>query len=95
MSPVSRLQQDNALTEIAYADNTHIYFGYDSRGAADRAIRDMAPEAETFAYLTPGGYITTDGDGNKTTIYFNMFGAPAVTIDPSAMSRDTYDDNLI
>ena len=25
-------QQDNALAEIAYADNTHVYYSYDSEG---------------------------------------------------------------
>ncbi len=86
---------DNALAEIAYSDNTHIYFAYDSDGRLIDQHRDGGQEEETWTYLTPGGYVTTDADGNKTTTYFNLYGAPAVTIDPLGnVTRNYYDSNL-
>ena len=87
--------QDNALAEIAYSDNTHIYFTYDADGRLIDQHRDGGAENEQFGYLTPGGYITTDGDGNQTTVYFNLFGAVAETIDPLGnVMRSYYDSNL-
>ena len=86
--------QNNALSEIAYADNTHIYFGYDSDGRLIDQHRDGGQEDETWTYLSPGGYITTDADGNQTTVYFNLYGAPAETIDPLGnITRYYYDSN--
>src|SRR5208283_1520619 len=74
--------QNNALAEIAYSDNTHIYFEYDSDGRLIDQHENGGANDETISYLNPGGYTTTDADGNQTTVYFNLYGAPAVTIDP-------------
>src|SRR5262249_46781493 len=62
--------QDNALAEIAYADNTHVYFAYDSQGRLIEQYRDGGQESETWSYLSPGGYVVTDANGNKSTVYF-------------------------
>ena len=60
----------------------HIYFTYDAEGRLIDQHRDGGAEDEQFSYLTPGGIVTTDGDGNKTTTLFNLLGATAETIDP-------------
>jgi YD repeat-containing protein len=89
--------QNNALAEIAYSDNTHIYFEYDSDGRLidQHRDRDGGQEDQTWTYLSPGGYVTTDANGNKSTTYFDLYGAPAVTIDPLGnVTRATYDSNL-
>jgi RHS repeat-associated protein len=87
--------QNNALAQIAYADNTHIYFGYDSQGRLTDQHRDGGQEDLTWTYLSPGGYVTTDANGNQTTVYFNLFNAAAVTIDALGnVTRTAYDSNL-
>ncbi len=86
--------QNNALSEIAYADNTHIFFAYDSDGRLVDQHRDNGQEDETWTYLSPGGYTTTDANGNASTDYFNLYGAPAETIDPLGnVTRFYYDSN--
>ncbi len=87
--------QNGSLDEIAYADNTHIYFTYDVEGRLIDQHRDGNAEDEQFSYLTPGGLVTTDGDGNKTATLFTLYGATAETID--ALGNVTlydYDANL-
>ncbi|MFI5458474.1 MAG: SdrD B-like domain-containing protein [Isosphaerales bacterium] len=87
--------QDNALAGIAYADNTHIYFAYDSQGRLIDQHRDGGQEDQTWTYLSPGGYVTSDANGNQATVYFDRFGDPAVTIDPLGnVTRAAYDRNL-
>ena len=52
-------------------------------------------EEETWTYLHPGGYITTDANGNQTTTYFNLYGATAESIDPLGnVTHYYYDSNL-
>jgi RHS repeat-associated protein len=89
------LAQSGALEEIAYADNTHIYFNYDNQGRLIDQHRDGGGDDIQFTYLNPGGLVTTDGDGNKTTSLFNLEGATAEAID--ALGHVTlfkYDANL-
>ena len=87
--------QNNALAEIAYADNTHVYIAYDSDGRLIDLHRDNGQEDETWSYLTPGGYVTTDGNGNQATTYFDEFGEPDVKIDPLGnVTRSSHDTNL-
>jgi RHS repeat-associated protein len=87
--------QNNALAQIAFADNTHVFFGYDSQGRLIDQHRDGGAEDVTFSYLSPGGYVRTDAVGDKTTILFDRFGATAETIDPLGnVTRDQYDGNL-
>ncbi len=87
--------QNNALAEIAYADNTHVFYSYDSEGRLIDEHRDNGQEDQTWTYLNPGGYVITDGDGNQTTDYFNLDGATALAIDPLGnATRYEYDSNL-
>ena len=74
---------NNALAEISYADNTHIYFTYDPQGRLIDQHRDGgAEDQKAFTYLAGGnGYVTTDGDANSTTTLFDRYGATAETID--------------
>ncbi len=87
--------RDNALAEVAYPDGTHTYFGYDSQGRLDDVHVDGGQEDRTWSYLSPGGYVTTDADGNQTTVYFNLDGEPAEIIDPLGnVTHYDYDSNL-
>jgi RHS repeat-associated protein len=87
--------QNNALAEVAYADSTHVFFGYDSQGRLIDQHRDGGLEDQTWTYKSPGGYVTTDANGNQTTVYFNLYGAAAETIDPlGKVTRAYYDNNL-
>jgi RHS repeat-associated protein len=87
--------QNNALSEIAYADGTDIFFGYDSQGRLIDTHLSGDAEDTTITYLNPGGYVTTDANGNRTTVYFNLDGATAEEIDPLGnVSRYDYDANL-
>ena len=86
--------QNGALSEVAYADNTHIYFGYDSEGRLIDQHRDNGQEDVTWTYLSPGGFVTTDALGNESTDYFNLYGAAAETIDSLGnATRFYYDSN--
>jgi RHS repeat-associated protein len=73
--------QNGALSQIAFADNTHVFFTYDTLGRLIDQHRDGGVEDEQFGYLTPGGVVTTDADGNKTTNLFDSSGATGETID--------------
>ncbi len=87
--------QNGSLDEIAYADNTHIYFTYDTEGRLVDQHRDGGAEDEKFSYLTPGGLVTTDGDNISTTSYFDLYGATAETIDALGnVTLINYDANL-
>ncbi len=88
--------QNNALAEIAYADNTHIYFGYDSQGRLIDQHRDGgAGRRDLDLPRRRRLHQTTDANGNTTTVYFDEFGDPAVTIDPLGnVTRNYYDSNL-
>jgi RHS repeat-associated protein len=87
--------QNNALASIAYANGTQVYFTYDADGRLiDQHLNGDADD-EAVSYLNPGGYVTTDGDGNKTTTYFDLYGATAETIDPLGnVTLYKYDSNL-
>jgi RHS repeat-associated protein len=88
-------QQNNALAEISYASGLHFFFTYDAQGRLIDQHRDGGAGNITFAYLTPGGYTTTDADGNKSTLLFNAFGAIAEAIDPLGnVVHYHYDANL-
>jgi len=87
--------QDNALASITYADGTGMDFSYDSQGRLISQSYKGGAEQETWTYLQPGGYITTDADGNQTTTYFNLYGANAESIDPLGnVTHYYYDSNL-
>ena len=73
--------QNNALSEIAYANGTDEFFGYDSQGQLVDQHGNGDQEDVTITYLSPAGLVTKDGDGNQTTTYFNIDGALAEVID--------------
>jgi len=87
--------QNGSLSEVGYTDNTHVYFKYDIQGRLIDQHRDNDGEDEQFSYLTPGGLVTTDGDGNKTTNLFDLYGSTAETIDGLGnVTLYKYDANL-
>jgi RHS repeat-associated protein len=87
--------QNNALAQIAYADNTHLFFGYDSQGRLIDQHRDNNQNDVSFGYISPGGYTTTDANGNTTTTDFDSNGKTAEAIDALGnITRFGYDSNL-
>src|SRR6202035_5265503 len=86
---------NNALAEIAYQNNTRDYFTYDTQGRLIDQHENGNANDETISYLNPGGYVVTDANGNRTTVYFNLYGAAAETIDPLGnITHNYYDSNL-
>ncbi len=84
--------QNNALAEVAFADNTHKFFSYDSQGRLSDVHRDGGEQDQQYTYLVPGGYTVTDGDGNTSTVLFDRYGAAAATIDAlGSVTRYQYD----
>jgi RHS repeat-associated protein len=87
--------QNGSLDEIAYANNTHLFYSYNVQGQLIDQHRDGGAEDEQYNYLTPGGIVTTDANGNKATALFNTYGATAETIDALGnISTYQYDANL-
>ncbi len=87
--------QNNALSEITYANNTHLYFSYDSEGRLVDQHADGGAENEKYTYGAAGGYTITDGDGNASTVLFTRYGAVGETIDSVGnVTRYLYDSNL-
>jgi RHS repeat-associated protein len=87
--------QDNALETITNASQTQVLFTYDPSGRLVDEQSNGGAEDEKIGYLSRGGYTTTDADRNKTTTYFNLYGATAETIDPLGnITRYYYDNNL-
>ena len=88
--------QDNALAEITYADNTHIYFSYDSQGRLIDQHRDGGPgRRDVRPTSAPAATSRPTATATQTTVYFNLYGATAETIDPLGnVTRYYYDSNL-
>ncbi len=87
--------QNYALATITNATGTETYFTYDADGRLIDEHQNNGAEDETISYLTPGGFLLTNADGNQTYLYYNIFGADAVTIDPVGnVTRRTYDSEL-
>ncbi len=90
----SSAAQDNALAEIAYPNNTQVDFLYDTQGRLIDAHLNGGAADQSIAYLNPGGYVVTDANGNKNTVYFDRFGAAAQTIDALGnITRSSYDSH--
>jgi RHS repeat-associated protein len=72
----------NALATIAYSDNTHIFFSYDTQGRLVRTNRDNGQEAVTYAYPGAGGLTTTNANGATSTVLMDDNGLAGETVDP-------------
>lgn len=73
---------DHALTEIAFSDDTHIYFGYDTRGRLISHRRDNDQEQLTYAYGVVGGHSVTTTAGETTTYRIDDAGQVVESINP-------------
>jgi len=86
---------NNALAEIAYPNDTRMYFSYDAQGRLIDQHQNGNANDQSISYLDPGGYVVSDANGNRTTVYFDLFGAAAETIDPLGnITHNYYDSNL-
>src|SRR5262249_4259968 len=88
------LALNNALVQIAYSDNTHIFFGYDSQGRLTDQHRDNNQEDVTYAYGAAGGYTVTDADNGAARYLIDDAGQLREAINPlGQVTRYTYDPN--
>ncbi len=88
------LALNNALTQIAYSDNTHIFYAYDAQGRLIDQHRDNNQEDVSYAYGLAGGFTVTNADGGQTTSLFDDSGQLGESIDPlGQVTRYTYDAN--
>ena len=88
-------QQAHALTQIAYPDGTHQFFGYDSFGRFTSMKRDGNAESLTFSYGGAGLVGVTDAFGNRSQFYLDNRGLPVKIQDPFTNSiYFTYDNNF-
>ncbi len=85
-------QQDNALSEIAGPNGVSEFFTYDPQGRLTGLNENGGAQQETIAYLNPGGYTTTNADGDATTTLYNIGGAVGESIDGRGnVTEYTYD----
>lgn len=83
---------NNALTQIAYADDTHINYRYDSQGRLVEQSRDDGQEAISYSHAAAGGYTITDAVGGSSIHRFDDSGRIVETVDPlGRTTRRRYD----
>ena len=86
--------QNNAIASITTAAGTILNYSYDSQGRPVNQQFEGGADNTTYAYLTPGGYLTTDPDGNQTTAFFDYQGNTTEIISPEGEATYyTYDAN--
>ncbi len=90
----SNLPLNHALSEIAYADNTHLFYGYDGQGRLVDQHRDGNLEGVTYTYGAVGGYTVTNAVNAAATFLIDDAGQVRESIDPlGRVTRFTYDAN--
>ena len=82
----------HAIASISYPDDTHRFFGYDSRGRLARQERDGGAEAVTIAYDL-ASYRVTDALGHAQTVFFYYSGLTAASQDPLGRNTLMYYDS--
>ncbi len=86
---------NNTLTQIVYSDNTHEYFGYDSRGRLVDQHRDNDQQAVAYDYGAVGGYTLTNAVGDRATYLIDDAGQVIQVINGMGqVERYTYDSNF-
>ncbi|GAB1544710.1 hypothetical protein NUACC21_73860 [Scytonema sp. NUACC21] len=70
----SHLARENALLSIAYPDNTHRYFEYDTQGRLARTYGDVGAETVSYTYDSAGSITITNADSSTTKTLLNDFG---------------------
>jgi RHS repeat-associated protein len=73
--------EEHALASITNPNGTQLNFTYDSQGRLTKQSGSGATGTITYAYLSPGGYTSTDLSGATTKVLYNAEGAPAVITD--------------
>ncbi|HEY1378789.1 MAG TPA: RHS repeat-associated core domain-containing protein [Gemmataceae bacterium] len=77
----------HGLLSIAYPDNTHAFFTYDTHGRLDSMARDNNAERVSFTYDSAGRVTATDALGNATKFFFDHQAQVAAVED--ALGRRT------
>ncbi|NUQ65836.1 MAG: hypothetical protein HUU20_25520, partial [Pirellulales bacterium] len=73
---------EHALASVAFSDNTHEFFAYDSQGRLVDRQRDNNQESLSYTYDTVGGFTVTDANGASTTVHTDDLGRVCRTADP-------------
>ncbi|MFN0052859.1 MAG: hypothetical protein ACKV0T_11760 [Planctomycetales bacterium] len=68
------LPTKHALLSVGYADGTHDYFNYDSRGRLAQTSRDGDAQTVNFAYGNAGQVTVTDGTGRPMHLAYGLNG---------------------
>jgi RHS repeat-associated protein len=85
---------NNALTQIAYSDHTHLYFGYDTQGRLTDQHRDGNQVDVAYTYPAGGGLTVTDATGSSATYRSDDFGQLRLATNPlGQVTRYAYDAN--
>jgi RHS repeat-associated protein len=66
--------RENALRSIAYSNNTHKYFDYDTQGRLIREYGDGGAGAISYTYDSAGGVTVTDASGTQTKLLLDDVG---------------------
>ncbi len=59
---------ENALASIAFSDNTHRFFIYDTEGRLINQHGDNNQEGQTYSYGSAGGFTITNANNHATTV---------------------------
>ena len=89
--------KEHALAEIAFSDNTHIFFNYDAQGRLLDEQRDSVagvPQgAFSFSYGSVASFVRTNSVGDQSEIFFDDEGNARRIIDARGnISQFVYND---
>lgn len=85
---------DHRLTSIAYPDDTHVFYTYDSEGRLTSIERDGGVGHIGFSYDADGATYITDAAGATTVVQVNERGQPIEVTNPEgAVSQFDYNSN--
>ncbi|MBP1684155.1 MAG: repeat-associated core domain protein [Deltaproteobacteria bacterium] len=75
--------REHALATVAFPDETHLFFEYDTRGRLIHSHADGGAEERNYTYGAAGAFTETNALGQSSTVLSNDAGAAARVTDPS------------
>ncbi|MFN8626155.1 MAG: RHS repeat-associated core domain-containing protein [Candidatus Binatia bacterium] len=75
--------REHALASVAFPDETHLFFEYDTRGRLIHSHADGGAEERNYTYGGAGAFTETNALGQSSTVLSNDAGAAARITDPS------------